>query len=87
MSAGLTYLRMPIGATDLSATAYTYDDTSGDTDLSDFSIDVVPAYVFEVLNDIIAVNPRIKVHLCPWSPVRLLLSYLSVSLSVLFRRF
>ncbi|KAF8315939.1 glycoside hydrolase [Clavulina sp. PMI_390] len=68
-SASLSYLRLPLGATDLSATAYSYDDTTNDTSLASFSIDkVVPSYVFDVLADVLKVSKgRVKVHVCPWS--------------------
>lgn len=83
-SAGLNYLRLPLGATDLSASSYTYDDYTGDAvtnggagTLGRFSIDNstgaggAPGYVFDVLQDILAVAGagRVKVHLCPWSMV------------------
>jgi Glycosyl hydrolase family 30 TIM-barrel domain len=69
-SAGLSYIRLPMGSTDLSATAYTYDDACCDTSLSQFSISVTPSYVFSVLNDIKSVNNILKLHMIPWSPVR-----------------
>jgi O-glycosyl hydrolase len=74
-SAGLSYIRIPLGSSDLSASAYSYDDTSGDTSLSKFSIDVTPSYVFSTLNDIKAINNRLKLHFVPWSPVRTLTEY------------
>lgn len=49
--------------------AYTYDDTTGDTSLSQFNINKTPSYVFSVINDIRAINPYLKVHVLPWSPV------------------
>ncbi|KZT69689.1 glycoside hydrolase family 30 protein [Daedalea quercina L-15889] len=67
-AAAMTYLRVPLGATDFSASAYTYDDTSGDTSLSAFSIDATPSYVFSTLADILSVNSVLKIHVCPWSP-------------------
>ncbi|KAJ7290229.1 glucan endo-1,6-beta-glucosidase [Mycena rebaudengoi] len=69
-SAGITYLRVPLGATDFSATSYTYDDTAGDTSFNKFNIDVAPSYVFEVLEDIQAVSSpdSLHIHLVPWSP-------------------
>ncbi|KAF9514583.1 glycoside hydrolase family 30 protein [Hydnum rufescens UP504] len=66
--AGLSYIRLPMGSTDLSATAYTYNDACCDTSLSQFSIDVTPSYVFSVLNDIKSVNNILKLHMIPWSP-------------------
>ncbi|EPT00467.1 hypothetical protein FOMPIDRAFT_88424 [Fomitopsis schrenkii] len=67
-AAGMTYLRVPLGASDFSATAYTYDDTSGDTALHDFSINAAPSYLFSTISDILSVNDIIKIHVCPWSP-------------------
>ncbi|KAK7681614.1 hypothetical protein QCA50_015347 [Cerrena zonata] len=67
-AAGLSYLRVPLGASDFSDTAYTYDDASGDTSLSQFNINKTPAYVFSVINDIRAINPYLKIHVLPWSP-------------------
>ena len=53
--------------------AYTYDDVSGDTSLSYFDITKTPSNVFSVINDIRGVNPYLKIHLLPWSPVSTLL--------------
>ncbi len=88
-AAGLTYLRVPLGASDFSAsgecacarlayvlatdgrcgTVYSFDDTSGDTSLANFNINKAPSYLFSVINDIQSVNPYLKVHILPWSPV------------------
>ena len=51
--------------------AYTYDDTNGDTSLTQFNINRTPSYVFSVINDIRAINPYLKIHVLPWSPVSL----------------
>ncbi|EIN05745.1 glycoside hydrolase [Punctularia strigosozonata HHB-11173 SS5] len=67
-SAGLSYLRVPLGASDFSASAYSYDDTSGDTSLSSFSINKAPSYVFSVIKDIMAINKVLRIHVVPWSP-------------------
>lgn len=37
--------------------------------MSDFSIGTQPDYVWEVLGDLLLINPAAKIHLCPWSPV------------------
>ncbi|GJE98275.1 glycoside hydrolase family 30 protein [Phanerochaete sordida] len=66
--AGLSYIRVPLGASDFSASVYSYDDVAGDTSLSQFNINKAPSYVFSVLNDIKGINPYLKVHLLPWSP-------------------
>eukprot|EP00914_Ancora_sagittata_P010913 GHVO01021335.1.p1 GENE.GHVO01021335.1~~GHVO01021335.1.p1 ORF type:complete len:527 (-),score=31.84 GHVO01021335.1:146-1726(-) len=67
-AAGLNYIRVPLGASDFAATAYTYDTSAGDTSFSKFSINNAPSYVFSVLKDIKAVNQYIKIHVLPWSP-------------------
>jgi glucosylceramidase len=68
---GLSFLRNPMGASDLARSSYTYDDMpAGQTDptLSRFSIahdltDVVP-----LTRQALQLNPAIKVMATPWSP-------------------
>ncbi|THU99546.1 glycoside hydrolase [Dendrothele bispora CBS 962.96] len=67
-AAGLSYIRVPIGATDFSDTVYSLDTSAGDTSLSKFNMNNSPSYLYSVLKDILSVNPHIKVHLLPWSP-------------------
>ena len=73
-SAGLSYIRIPLGATDLSASAYTYCDNC-DSSLSGFSIDVAPSYLYSVINDIKSINGQLKLHFVPWSMVRFFLHF------------
>ncbi|KAK7021386.1 hypothetical protein VNI00_017378 [Paramarasmius palmivorus] len=67
-AAGLSYIRVPIGASDFSASVYSLDDSSGDTSFSQFNINRSPGYLFSTLKDILSVNSRIKIHILPWSP-------------------
>lgn len=53
---------------DTPVTVYSFDDTSGDTALSDFNIDAAPSYLFSVIKDIMSINSILKVHILPWSP-------------------
>lgn len=78
-------LRFPKAATTISpvGTAYTFDDVSGDTSLSHFDITKAPSYVFSVINDIKDVNPYLKVHLLPWSPVSPPLAFSLFSLLII----
>jgi hypothetical protein len=69
-SAGLSYIRIPLGSSDLSASAYTYCDQWQDTSLTSFSVDAAPSYVFSTLNDIQSINKYLKFHFVAWSPVR-----------------
>ncbi|KAF5342971.1 hypothetical protein D9758_013670 [Tetrapyrgos nigripes] len=56
--AGLNYIRVPLGASDFSATTYNFDDFDGDTSFNNFNINNAPPYVFSVLTDIHNVNSR-----------------------------
>ncbi|KAI9058259.1 glycoside hydrolase family 30 protein [Trametes sanguinea] len=67
-SAGFSYLRIPLGASDFSAGVYSLDDVSGDTSMQHFNISKTPSYVFSVLNDIRSINNVLRIHLLPWSP-------------------
>ncbi|KAL0952777.1 hypothetical protein HGRIS_007001 [Hohenbuehelia grisea] len=67
-SAGLSYLRVPIGASDFSASDYSLDDTNGDTSFNSFNINRSPSYLFNVIKDIQSINNILRVHIVPWSP-------------------
>ncbi|KAF8335211.1 glycoside hydrolase family 30 protein [Amanita rubescens] len=67
-SAGLSYIRVAIGASDFSENLYSLDDVAGDISFTRFNIDNAPPYLFSVLSDILSINSRIKVHILPWSP-------------------
>ncbi|KAF8064208.1 glycoside hydrolase [Lyophyllum atratum] len=67
-AAGLSYLRVPLGASDFSARDYSFDDTNGDTSFSNFDINRAPSYLFSVINDIKSVNSILRIHVVPWSP-------------------
>lgn len=70
---GVSYLRISIGASDLSASTFTYDDIGvGLTDptLAQFSIDKERTDLIPILKKILALNPSIKILGSPWtSPV------------------
>lgn len=71
---GISYLRVSIGASDLSASVYSYDDVpAGQTDatLTNFSLalDKTPGTgVISLLKEILLINPTIKILATPWSP-------------------
>lgn len=65
-----SFIRISIGASDLSSTAYTYNDmpgTSTDPALNNFSIAPAMAHLVPVLKEIIAINPSVKILATPWS--------------------
>ena len=67
---GISYLRISIGASDLSASPYTYDDMQfGQTDvpLAHFSLSPEMTYLIPLLKEIIAINPDIKIMGSPWT--------------------
>jgi glucosylceramidase len=67
---GVSYLRVSIGASDLSATTFTYDDMpTGQTDvnLDHFSIEKEKKDLIPILKKITALNPAIKILGSPWS--------------------
>ena len=67
---GVSYLRLTIGASDLNARVFTYDDMpAGQTDpqMSHFDLGPDRADVIPVMQEILQLNPRIKILASPWS--------------------
>lgn len=67
---GVSYLRVSIGASDLSAAPFTYNDLPGgqtDVDQTKFSIDPERTDLIPVLKKITALFPAIKILGSPWS--------------------
>src|SRR5260221_4163737 len=70
-SISISYLRVSIGASDLSASVYTYDDMPAgqtDVDLQNFNLHKDQSNVIPVLRMILAINPSIKILGSPWTP-------------------
>ncbi|EJT98624.1 glycoside hydrolase [Dacryopinax primogenitus] len=66
-TAALTFLRIPLGASDFSPYVYSYNDAN-DTTLSEFSIDVAPSYLWSTLTDIQSIGgAQLKIIVAPWS--------------------
>lgn len=69
-SIGISYLRISIGSSDLDATTFSYNDLpNGQTDenLNNFSLNPDMANLVPVLNEILDINPNIKILATPWS--------------------
>jgi O-Glycosyl hydrolase len=67
---GVSYLRVSIGASDLSASVFSYDDMpAGQTDptLQHFSLSKDTINLVPVLKEILAINGNIKILGSPWS--------------------
>jgi glucosylceramidase len=70
-SIGISYLRISIGASDLNASVFSYDDMpSGQTDitLANFSLNPDETDLIPLLKEILVINPNIKILATPWSP-------------------
>ncbi len=69
-SIGVSYVRLSIGASDLNSSVFSYDDVPAgqtDEDLSEFSL-AKDQPVIDMLKEILAINPDIKIIGAPWSP-------------------
>ncbi|GAB3669446.1 glucosylceramidase [Hymenobacter agri] len=64
---GVSYLRLSIGASDLSDRVFSYDDVPGDVSLAQFSLAPDRTDLLPVLKQILAINPNIKLMGSPWS--------------------
>ena len=64
---GVSYLRISIGASDLSDHAFSYDEVAGDLTLQNFSINEEMKDLIPVLKQIVQLNPAIKIIATPWS--------------------
>src|SRR6266436_5792875 len=60
--------RIPIGASDYSTAAYSYDDGAADPELKRFSIDHDRDYVLPTLRAALTANPDLFLFGSPWSP-------------------
>lgn len=69
-SISVNYLRLSIGASDLSSTVYSYNDLpAGQTDVNLTNFSLSPdAQLIQLLKEILQINPNIKIMATPWSP-------------------
>lgn len=68
---GISYLRISMGASDLDAEVFSYNDLPAgqtDPDLLKFNLSKDTLYLLPVLKEILAINPKIKLMATPWSP-------------------
>jgi len=67
----INYLRISIGASDLDATVFSYDDLNEgevDPDLKKMSIAKDQEYLIPILKEIQTIQPNLKLIASPWSP-------------------
>ena len=68
---GISYLRVSIGASDLDEKVFSYNDLpAGQTDeaMAKFDLGYDKKYLIPVLQEILKINPAIKILGSPWSP-------------------
>ncbi len=68
---GLSFMRIPMGASDLARYPYSYDDQPAgqtDTNLSSFSIAHDQADIIPLIQQARQLNPQLKLMANPWSP-------------------
>ena len=64
----ISMIRISIGASDLSNSSYTYNETPGDANMANFSLAGPDAdHLIPVIKKIQAINPAIKVLATPWT--------------------
>ncbi|RZJ73927.1 RICIN domain-containing protein [Flavobacterium sp.] len=64
-------VRISIAASDLSNSSYSYNETSGDTNMNNFSLNGPDlTYLIPILKKILIINPNIKILATPWSAPR-----------------
>ncbi len=70
-SLGINYIRVSMGASDLSPAVFSYNDLPAgqmDTLLTNFSLSQDTVDLIPLLKQAIAINPGIKILATPWSP-------------------
>jgi glucosylceramidase len=67
---GLSFMRTPMGASDIARSQYSYDDNGGTPDptLANFSVAHDQADVIPIILQARTLNPQMKLMASPWSP-------------------
>ena len=81
----LSYLRISIGASDLNASVFSYNDLpQGQSDIPQANFSITPdSALVEMLKEILQINPDIKIMAVPWSaPLWMKTNYNSVGSSL-----
>ncbi len=67
-SAGLSFCRVPVAASDFSISAYSYDETPADLAMLNFSIQRDRQYLIPYIQGALRHNPALVLFASPWSP-------------------
>jgi glucosylceramidase len=65
---GLSFIRNPMGGSDISRTHYSFDDGNADPTLANFSIQHDQADILPLTLKAKQLNPQLKIMANPWSP-------------------
>jgi len=65
---GLSFIRNPMGASDLARSVYSFDDGQADPSLANFSIAHDQADIIPLIVQAKQLNPKLKIMANPWSP-------------------
>lgn len=68
---GLSFMRIPMGASDIALSVYSYDDQpvgATDLNLAGFSISHDQAYILPIIQQAKGLNPQMTLMATPWSP-------------------
>ena len=68
VGARLNYCRMPIGANDFATGPYSYDETDGDFELKDFSIEHDRKTLVPFIHAALRHQSKLRVWASPWTP-------------------
>jgi len=60
--------RMPVGANDFARDWYSFDETEGDFEMANFSIDNDRETLIPFIKNALKYNPDLKIWASPWSP-------------------
>jgi len=68
---GLSFMRNPMGASDIARSVYSFDDLTGtqtDPTLANFSVSHDESYIIPLVQQAKTLNPQMKIMANPWSP-------------------
>ena len=65
---GFDYCRLSIGANDFAESWYSYNETEGDYDMKNFSVDRDRKYIIPAIKEAQKRSPEINFFASPWSP-------------------
>ncbi|MBL7969761.1 MAG: hypothetical protein JNK09_22355 [Prolixibacteraceae bacterium] len=68
IGANFTICRMPVGANDFSRDWYSYNETEGDFEMKNFSIDNDRETLIPFIKEAQKLRPELKIWASPWSP-------------------